>query len=286
MERAALRAWGSFLLLLLIVYPTYVRADESQESPAPKRLLVLCDKQEVADSIATLANASGDVTVVSVKKLDEAFRADVLKDFDGIFIHIFTNPHPNNPRKRVADPRRGRGWFDLTEDHKQALLSFVESGGGIAASGLTMRSFGDLSWPELNNMLVRHRGGSSHIIPDKKFEDSARHHLDITTPNHPLTQHLPNPWLLHARILAFAERPDEDDLVVLVTRDHTKGDFSGQEGRINVAWLNQHGKGRVFAAGIDCNVEAWKDPHVRQFIWNGTRHVLNLPAVDLKAGEK
>jgi uncharacterized protein len=155
----------------------------------------------------------------------------------------------------------------LTEDQRESLLSFVESGGGYAgihcAADLTSTEpddpsdvidFKDEPFPELRDLI----GGHFLTHPEQTVFD-----VHVIDHHHPITASLDSitvwdePYVLDV----------DDDIRVLARMDHP------EHADMPVAWTKEYGDGRVFYSSLGHGTPSLTHEGVQQLVRNGTRWV-------------
>jgi type 1 glutamine amidotransferase len=192
------------------------------------------------------------------------------------------------------------GELPLTNEGKQALISFVRNGKGILfvhQSMVTLYTF--KPWGE---MLGAYAG---RLPPfDTMNADKRPAVLKIEDKNHPATRGLPEHWMLDDEFPQFArtiwdpKSPNEnlgptgipiplafsrERVKVVLSVDSTRTDFAGAPagwqpgGDYPVAWYQRYGQGRTFYTSLGHRSELWTDdPVFKAHMVGALRWVLGL----------
>jgi type 1 glutamine amidotransferase len=181
------------------------------------------------------------------------FEPDTLKQFDAVVFNNTVSLKFENPT------------------HRQALISFVDGGGGMAGFHGGADNF--RNWPEGAAMMGAVFSGHPWGRCPVRLDD----------PDHPLLRVFEgNGFWISDEIYKFKEPYSRDKLRVLLSVDPDKGDPNnkGREDRDNpVAWIQQVGKGRVFYSSLGHRHDIWRNPTILAFYLGGLQYALG----DLKA---
>ena len=193
---------------------------------------------------------SGDVS---------ALQADNLKQYDAVYLN-------NNVGTQV----------DVfgTPELRQGFLDYVANGGGLVASHGT--SVASPNWKEFGELLGA--TGASHRESDEKAI------VHVEDPDHPITRAFGGKsFELIDEFYRFQAPFSRERLRVLLTVDVASVDQ--QQGRCYgrclrddndyaVAWIRQHGKGRIFYNALGHNPDLFWDPHMLEMFLAGTQYAL------------
>ena len=157
-----------------------------------------------------------------------------------------------------------------TPELRQGLLDYVSNGGGLVASHGT--SVASPNWKEFGELLGA--TGASHRESDEKAI------VHVEDPNHPITRAFGGKsFELIDEFYRFQAPFSRERLRVLLTVDPASVDE--QQGRCYgrcfrddkdyaVAWIRQHGKGRVFYNALGHNPDLFWDPRMLEMFLAGT----------------
>jgi type 1 glutamine amidotransferase len=199
---------------------------------------------------AFTATISGDPSVL---------QPDSLKQYDAVYLN-------NNVGTQV----------DVfgTPELRQGFLDYVSSGGGVVASHGT--SVASPNWKEFGELLGA--AGASHRESDEKAI------VHVEDPNHPITRAFGGKsFELIDEFYRFQAPFSRERLRVLLTVDPAS--VNEQQGRCYgrcfrddndyaVAWIRQHGKGRVFYNALGHNPDLFWDPRMLEMFLAGTQYAL------------
>ena len=186
-------------------------------------------------------------------------QADSLKQYDAVYLN-------NNVGTQV----------DVfgTPELRQGLLDYVSNGGGLVASHGT--SVASPKWKEFGELLGA--TGASHRESDEKAI------VHVEDPNHPITRAFGGKsFELIDEFYRFQAPFSRERLRVLLTVDPAS--VNEQQGRCYgrcfredndyaVAWIRQHGKGRVFYTALGHNPDFFWDPRMLEMFLAGTQYTL------------
>jgi hypothetical protein len=163
--------------------------------------------------------------------------------------------------------------FD-TPEMREALVAFVANGGGIVGNHGT--SVASPKWTEFGEILGA--TGASHREPTEKAT------INIEDPTHPITLAFDGkPFEYVDEFYRLSAPYSRDRVRVLlsidpIATDMMQGRCFGQclrdDNDYPVAWIRQHGKGRVFYTSLGHNPDPFWDPQVLAMFLAGTQYAL------------
>ena len=161
-----------------------------------------------------------------------------------------------------------------TPELRQGLLDYVSNGGGLVASHGT--SVASPNWKEFGELLGA--TGASHRESDEKAI------VHVEDANHPITRAFGGKsFQLIDEFYRFQAPFSRERLRVLLTVDPAS--VNEQQGRCYgrcfredkdyaVAWIRQHGKGRIFYNALGHNPDLFWDPRMLEMFLAGTQDAL------------
>ena len=228
-----------------------------------------------AKTFEKLGEKTGAFTVTKVT--DDPAVFDDLSGFDGIVLMSTTGEFLQIKGKDAeANPDKAKESKDKEPARKQALLDYVNNGGGLIGIHAATDAYhnGKEHWPEYGDLI----GGSFKEHPYSKIM------IKIDDPSSPINaQFKGNEFEFTDEI--YVMKPDHynrDRLRVLLSIDvdKTKMDKQARDDKdYAVAWIRQQGKGRVFYTLLGHREETYMNTLPLQFILAGTQFALG----DLKA---
>jgi type 1 glutamine amidotransferase len=247
------RLWirRAFILILVCTFAG------AQTPPEDHKIQVLIitgqDKhpwREASPYLRDLLNQTGRFEV----RVTEEFRgatAETLQPYD-VAVLVYSDEKLNIPE-----------WSETT---KNALLDFVNSGGGLVVYHHSAASF--QQWTEYKSLVgCVWRTGVSHHSPVHDYK------VGIRDPDHPITRGMTNSFLAQTdELYAGLECISLDQLEILATGwdDHTLYRGKPHEAVPNspsqdepLLWTHKYGKGRVFATMLGNDMRA---VHTQGFI--------------------
>jgi type 1 glutamine amidotransferase len=154
------------------------------------------------------------------------------------------------------------GELPISEEQKQAFLSFIKGGKGFIGIHSATDTF--YKWPEYGQII----GG---------YFDGHPWHQDVVInvedPNHPAVRHLAPSFKIKDEIYQFKDFSKER-VHVLLSLDNSSVDLNAKgvnrpDKYFANAWTNQYGKGRVFYTALGHREDVWQDARFQQHILNG-----------------
>ena len=169
--------------------------------------------------------------------------------------------------------------FD-TPEMRAALAAFVANGGGIVGNHGT--SVASPNWTEFGEILGA--TGASHREPTEKAT------IIVEDPSHPVVRAFDGkPFEYVDEFYRLAAPYSRDKVRVLLSLDPIVTDmmqgrcFGGclrDDNDYPVAWIRQHGKGRVFYTTLGHNPDLFWDPRMLAMFLAGTQYALGDLAAD------
>lgn len=245
--------------------------------PLKKRTLLIYDGNVNYGGHASIPTANYAFTLMGrrtgafetvVTRDPQVFQAESLKRFDAVF---FNNCVGN-----------------LFEDKtlRRNLAEFVVAGGGLMGVHGTTVAFtqwpgGTEDWPEFGFMIGAR--GAAHLDAEEKV------HIRVEEPDHPLLRVIGGKDFVHAdEFFRFGEPYSRQRLRVLLSIDNEKSALLQNRPRVEkfrddddyaLAWVKNHGRGRVFYCNLAHHPRDFWDPRLLRFYLAGAQFVLgDLPA--------
>ena len=199
-----------------------------------------------------------------------------LKQFDAIIMN-----NSNGPWIRPTEADMGKFAkygtdIDAVEKFlRQSLLDYVAQGGGIVAYHHAIG--GNNEWPEFKELIGAAYWGHpwNEEVGIKRDE-----------PAHPLLAAFGGQdFRLSEEIFQFREPYSRDKVRVLLSLDTDKTNMTvpwihRKDGDFALAWVKQHGKGRVFYSAIGHKSEIWWNPQILRFYLDGVQFAMGDLEVD------
>jgi type 1 glutamine amidotransferase len=177
------------------------------------------------------------------------------------------------------------GSWNLNDEQKQALLSFVrDDGKGLVAVHASLDA--NYDWPEYAEML----GGWFQAHPWGTFDAP----VIVEDQTFPAMQHFPKYLRLYDEMYS-PRQWSRDKVNVLMRMDETKLDYVNPQYGVKstredkdqaLAWAKTYGKGRVFYSSLGHTKEAWEDPLVRKHYLEGVKWVMGRTEGSTKSHPK
>ncbi len=202
------------------------------------------------------------------------FDPERLKEFDAVVLVNTTGDWlaPKQAKGQQLSPEERKTRDATLQRRRQALLEFVASGKGVA--GFHAASDSHYNWKEFGELI----GGY--------FDGHPWHQkigVTLTEPEHPLLAAFDGKGFeITDEIYQFKDPYTRDRLRVLLTVDNSTidaGKGKRKDGDYAIAWIQEHGKGRVFYSSLGHRDSIFGHPAVMQFYLDGIQYVLG----DLKA---
>jgi type 1 glutamine amidotransferase len=169
--------------------------------------------------------------------------------------------------------------FD-TPEIRAGFIAFVTNGGGVVGNHGT--SVASPKWTEFGEILGA--TGASHREPTEKAT------IDVEDPAHPITRAFEGKSFEYVdEFYRLAPPYSRDKVRVLlsidpIATDMMQGRCFGQclrdDNDYPVAWIRQHGKGRVFYTSLGHNPDVFWDPRILAMFLAGTQYALGDLAAD------
>ncbi len=167
------------------------------------------------------------------------------------------------------------GNFQLTDEQKSALLSFVrDDGKGFIGVHSAPDSFYD--WPEYGEMI----GGYFDGHPWNTFQAP----VVVEDPSNPIVRHFSKEFTTLDEIYQ-AKNFSREKCRVLMRLDENKLDLTKPAVKrtdkdFAVAWIKNYGKGRVFYSTFGHTPESWDRPDIRQMWLEAVKWTMGLTEAD------
>jgi hypothetical protein len=149
----------------------------------------------------------------------------------------------------------------FNDDEKAALLSYVQSGGGIV--GIHAATDCHYDWPEYGKLF----GGWFDGHP---WNEQVT--IRIEVPEHPACLPVPSPWVIADEIYQHRDWSRKDVCVLMSLdpkgTDFTKPGMKRADKDYGIAWCKMQGKGRVFYAALGHREEVFDAPAYREHLLN------------------
>lgn len=236
------------------------------QSPAPKRLLVIGETKDfqhdsISHAMTSLSNwgretglwkttIRTDTQLITNAKVPRDPKT--LKSFDAVA--FFTT-----------------GELPMNDEQKAALMSFVkDEGKGFIAMHSAADTF--YSWPEYGELV----GGYFDGHPWNTFKAP----IVVEDADHPTVKHFPKSFVLEDEIYQY-KNFSRDNVRVLLRLDESKVNMSAKginrkDGDFPIAWVKNHGKGRVFATTIGHTEAAYDNPQVKTMMIEAVKWVMGM----------
>jgi type 1 glutamine amidotransferase len=161
-----------------------------------------------------------------------------------------------------------------TPEVRQAFAAFVANGGGLV--GNHGASVASTEWAEFGEILGAR--GASHREPNEKAI------LNVEDPSHPITRAFEGkPFEFTDEFYRLGAPYSRDKVRVLlsldpIATDMMQGRCFGQclrdDNDYPIAWIRQHGKGRVFYTSLGHNPDPFWDPRILDMFLAGVQYAL------------
>jgi hypothetical protein len=243
---------------------------EAPAVPGKPRKLLVFDRQVNYGGHASIPHANlamqlmGEKTgafTVTLSSEPGALAPASLRQYDAVFL--------NNTVGDIFD----------TPEIRAGFVAFIESGGGLIGNHGT--SVASPKWSAFGEILGA--AGASHREPDEKAT------IDVEDPAHPITRAFEGKPFEHADEHYRVGPPYSRDKVRVllsldpIVTDMMQGRCYGQclrdDNDYPVAWIRQHGKGRIFYTTLGHNPDLFWDARMLAMFLAGTQYALG----DLKA---
>ncbi|MEM1541194.1 MAG: ThuA domain-containing protein [Ignisphaera sp.] len=164
------------------------------------------------------------------------------------------------------------GDIPFSEEQKNLLIEFVESGGGFI--GIHNAADTLYSYPRYGEMI----GGYFHSHP---WKQEAVFIVEDT--NHPATKHLPKRFKAYEEIYVFRNWIGRNRARVLISLDTSSVDLSISSKDVRdypMSWCHSYGDGRVFYTAFGHQVKRWREEWFQNHILGGIVWVLDKELLD------
>lgn len=188
-----------------------------------------------------------------------------LKRFDAIIFNNSNGPWIR-PTEKDMDKFKAHGSNQEAVEKllRRSLLDWVSHGGGIVAYHHAVG--GNTHWPEFQDLL-----GAGYWGHPWNEEVG----IKLDEPDHPLLAAFDGQdFRLAEEVFQFREPYARDKLRVLLSLDVGKTNMSvpwvhRTDNDFGLAWIKQHGKGRIFYCAIGHRTEIWWNPKILRFYLDG-----------------
>jgi type 1 glutamine amidotransferase len=167
------------------------------------------------------------------------------------------------------------GELDMDEEQKASLLSFVkEDGKGFLGVHAAIDTF--YKWPEYGEMV----GAYFDLHPWNTFQAP----VFVEDPSNPMVKHFPKFFSAYDEIYQ-AKDYSREKVRVLIRLDESKLNLQ-QKGvkrtdkDFALAWIKQHGKGRVFYSTFGHTYESWDRPDIQKMWLEAVKWSMGLIEAD------
>jgi len=198
--------------------------------------------------IPALGVSSGDFTTTIVAEVEDVsqFAPETLAPHDVV---MFANT---------------TGELPLTDAQKNALIQFVQAGGGFVGTHSATDTL--YTWPEYGDLI-----GARFLTHNDPQVSS----VNIEDTNHPATVGLGSRFDLFEEFYAFRENP-RPRVHVLLSLDTPS---AGIDGDAPLAWCSTFGQGRVYYNALGHFGETWEDVRYQQQLLGGIRWAAGLTPI-------
>jgi type 1 glutamine amidotransferase len=255
MARLSRRTW---MLAGALLVCSCASDNPASPTPAagPARVLVVTHTEGFRHSsipiaettLEALGRSSGAFTVQYCRTADDVTRMLIPSALAGTDAIVFANTSGSLP---VPD--------------LPALLNWIGQGHGFAGTHSASDTYHDR--PEyldmLGNEVVRH--GEPTTVE-----------AIVENPSHPASSPLGQRFRVFDEIYLFREQ-NRSRVTILLSLDRHPDDGlpeAGQPGDLPLAWVKDHGQGRVFYTALGHHEDVWRNPLYQQHVLGGIRWVL------------
>ncbi len=228
----------------------------------------------VTRSGAAQCTTSKDITV---------FEAEQIKEFDAV---VLNNTCPERDKRDIFyDMLRRDGQLSEAERLAKAakleasLLQYVADGGGLVLvhGGATMQN---------NSEDFSYMAGGSFDFHPKQQPITVK----LADPAHPLLKAFKGKGFVHTDEPYFYKNAYVDKnfrpLLYMEASELEGLDREFEENTRYIAWIKQHGKGRVFLTSTSHNAQSFENPQLLQFLLDGLQYAMgDLDCDDAPLGD-
>lgn len=228
-----------------------------------------------AKAVESMGQKTGAFEVIKVSDDPSVFDGGNLKNFDALLLMSTTGEFliPKNIAGRPADEQAAIRKNE--PERRQALMDYVNNGGGIV--GIHAATDAYYKWAEYGELI----GGYFNGHPFGKIN------IRVDDPKSPINaQFNGQNFEFTDEIYTYKPPYSREKLHVLLSIDLEKSGIKDDDKRHNrpdrdyaVAWIKEHGKGRVFYTLLGHREETFMNPVSMQFFLAGIQYALG----DLKA---
>jgi type 1 glutamine amidotransferase len=184
-----------------------------------------------------------------------------IKRFDAILLNNSDGPWIRPTKEDLGKfAEHGTDTAEIEKLLRKSLLDYVASGGGIFAYHFAIG--GNTHWPEFQELL-----GAGYWGHPWNEEVGIR----LDEPDHPLLAAFGGrDFCLAEEIFQFREPYSREKVRVLMSLDTEKTNMTvpwihRTDGDFALAWIKNHGKGRIFYCAIGHRTEIWWHPQILSF---------------------
>lgn len=222
-----------------------------------------------AYAVKQLGEKTGAFTGV-ISDDPEQFSPQNLKQYDAVCLVNTTGDWlQDKAAMKAASGDEKKKLQAREEELKQSLLSWLEAGGGLAGFHAASDSY--YRWPEFGKIIGGYFAG--HPWHEKvmiKVEDKSHRLTDTFDET--------GDFFITDEIYQFKDPYARDNLRILLTldleRSPTNKKGNRQDNDYAVAWVNTHGKGRVFYSSLGHREEIYYNPQMLKFYLDGLQFVM------------
>ena len=259
----------------------FANLESGDRSPVPKHVLVLGGSRGFHhDSIPATMNfvfEAGEETGLWLTEFATDYR--LVNSGGGQPMRTGFQPVGLGDFDAVVIANASGNW-ELDQDQRDALISFVREGGGFVVIHAGLNANGD--WQDYVDMT----GGEMTGHPFNDV-DSVVYPFPLVneSPDFPAVSHFPDGFV-HQDELYVIRNWSREDVNVLLRMNTDRLDTSDlmpmlpPDLDIPVAWTKSYGDGRVFASSIGHHAEAFDDPQVRRMYSEAIKWSLGLTEGD------
>lgn len=167
------------------------------------------------------------------------------------------------------------GELDMDASQKADLISFVKNDGkGFVGVHSAIDTFYD--WPEYGEMT----GGYFDLHPWNQFQAP----VVVEDPDNPIVRHFPRTFTIMDEIYQV-KNWSRDKVRVLMSLEASKLDLANKNVKrtdrdFAVAWMKNHGKGRVFYSTFGHREDAWNRPDIQKMYLQAIKWAIGLIQTD------
>ncbi|MBI1387951.1 MAG: hypothetical protein GC154_05840 [bacterium] len=141
----------------------------------------------------------------------------------------------------------------MSEEGREALLEWVKNGGALVGTHTATDTFHGYA-------------PYTQLIGAEFARHGQQQEATITVKKHPITSHLPESWKLTDEFYCFKNVTNTFTPLMIVHGGGMIEDFYKETGDYPIAWIEEPGKGRVFASALGHRKDVWENPAFQQII--------------------